>query len=98
MVNKAFYQLLGLAFRASKLSFGDSAIESVRNKKSHLVLVTNDISLRSLKKVEDKCKFYNVELLKIDDSSVLKDYLGKNNVKIISVNDIGFVKSLKKNC
>lgn len=98
MMNNAFYQLLGLAFRASKLSFGDSAIESVRNKQSHLVLVTSDISMRSLKKVEDKCKFYDVELLKIDDSSMIANYLGKNNVKVISINDIGFVKSLKKKC
>ncbi len=95
MASKAFYQLLGLAYRASKLSFGENAIESVRANQSHLVLITSDISMRSQKKVEEKCNFYHVELLKIDDSQTLACYLGKNNIKVISVNDIGFVKSLK---
>ncbi len=95
MASKAFYQLLGLAFRASKLSFGENAIESIRANQSHLVLITNDISARSQKKVEDKCSFYHVEMLKIDDSQTLACYLGKNNIKVISINDIGFAKSLK---
>lgn len=96
MVSKAFYQLLGLAYRASKLSFGDNAIESIRAHQSHLVLITSDISARSQKKVEEKCRFYDIELMQIDDSQTLGYHLGKNNVKVISVNDIGFVKSLKK--
>ncbi|MCI5774468.1 MAG: ribosomal L7Ae/L30e/S12e/Gadd45 family protein [Erysipelotrichaceae bacterium] len=95
MASKVFYQLLGLAYRAKKISFGDSAIDSVRNHQSHLVLITNDISARSQKKVEEKCRFYQVELMIIDDSQTLAMYLGKNNVKVISINDIGFAKSLK---
>lgn len=96
MLNKNFYRTLGLANQAKKVSFGDKVLESIRNHSAKLVIMASDTAGNSRKKITDKCAFYNVELVEVDDSSLLSEVFNKNVVKIVSVNDAGFVSSLKK--
>ena len=95
-MTKEFYQLLGLAYRAGKLKFGESALESIKAKKARLVLMTCDMSDKSKKRVLEKCEFYSAKYLIIDENKVLCEALGlkEKMVKLISVNDMGFAKSL----
>ena len=95
-MDKAFYQLLSLAYKANKIQFGEKALEAIKNKQSSLVLFTNDISDKSLKRVLENCEFYNVKYLEIDDSTFVSKLLNKKIVKLISINDKGFAKSLKE--
>ena len=54
------------------------------------------ISDKSLKRVLEKCEFYKVKYLEIDDSTFVSKLLNKKIVKLISINDKGFAKSLKE--
>lgn len=95
-MDKAFYQLLSLAYKANKLQFGESALEAIKSNRASLVLFTNDISDMSRKRVLEKCEFYKVKYLEIDDSEFVSKLLNKKIVKLISVNNTGFAKSLKE--
>ena len=53
--------LLGLCLKSGNLISGtDLVIEQIRAKKVHLVVILNDSAENTIKKVTDKCKFYNV--------------------------------------
>lgn len=54
---------INICKKANKLTFGETLINKIRSKKVALVVILNDASDNSKKKVEDKCKFYDVEYL-----------------------------------
>ena len=56
------FQLLGMAARARKLITGEElVVKEVRSGNARLVIVSEDASKNTQKKVNDKCNFYNVE-------------------------------------
>ena len=91
--------LLGLARRAGKLSLGcDPVIDSVRNKKSKLVLLSSDISYNTYKKIIRACNEYNLTFKKLPVSMTnLSNALGKH-VGVVSVEDNGFSKKVLSVC
>lgn len=84
---------LGLALVANKLAVGTTfSIDAIRKGKAKLVLIANDASENTIKKVTDKAKFYNV-LVNLDyDTETLSKPIGKKNIKVISILDEGFMK------
>ena len=95
-VNKDFYQLLGLAYAAKKLAWGQSVFELLSKRKIHLVCVTSDISEKSYIRVINKCHYYHIDVIMIDDSKYLEQVIGKANVKLFGIVDKGFASGLKK--
>jgi len=84
---------LGLAIKAKKVVFGtEFVIEAVRRNKVCLVLVANDASEKTLKKVLDKCQFYQVAVSKKFSSLEFAKILNGKNVKVIGITDQGFKK------
>jgi len=91
------YQILGLAMKAGKLSYGDKAIKSIQSKEAKLVLLTSDASDKTKKRITNKCFYYQIEVVLIDDSVYLSQSIGRSNCMYVSILEEGFAKEIK-NC
>ena len=90
-------QLLGLATRARMIVTGEElAIREVRNGKAHLVIVSNDASANTVKKITDKCTFFNVEKHVFGSREDLGHAIGKESRVILAITDAGFAKKLSE--
>jgi ribosomal protein L7Ae-like RNA K-turn-binding protein len=88
--------LLGLAMRAGKLVTGEElALKEVRGKKAHLVFVAHDASENTKKKVQDKCRFYEVACSTAFNQTALSIAIGRSRM-VISVVDAGFAKKMRE--
>lgn len=87
---------IGLAYRAKKVVYGtEMTLSSIRANKAKVVILAKDASKNTIKLFEDKCKFYKIDLLYIDDSKELSAAIGKTKIKVIAITDEGFKKLLK---
>lgn len=85
-------KILGLAYRARKVVFGtESTINNLRTNKVKLILLANDASDNTKKKVYDKCKYYNVNVIELLNSKEMSNSIGKkSNIMVIGITDQGF--------
>lgn len=88
---------LGLAYRAGKCSLGEDAIiRDIRSGKAKLVLLANDIGYQTKKKLMDKCKYYKVPCIIVEeDREALSNAIGKSQRVAIAILDAGFAKKIK---
>ncbi|EFI83799.1 Ribosomal protein L30E [Listeria grayi] len=94
-MTKKFLSLLGLANRARKLTTGEElTLKAIRNEQAKLVIISEDISEKTEKTIQNKCKYYNVTLLKVGTREELGGAIGKESRAIIAVLDKGFAKQL----
>lgn len=92
MKNKVFSNL-GLAMRAGKLVTGDeSVLEAVRSGEAKLVVVAEDASDNTRKKIADKCSYYEVPLFVYGSRNELGGSIGKPERVVMAVTDAGFAK------
>lgn len=88
--------LIGLATRARKTSMGiDIVIGNIQHNKAKIVFIASDASLETIKKVQDKCKYYNITDCLLFNTDELNQAVGKANIKVVSINDNGFYESIK---
>ena len=88
--------LIGLATRARKTSMGiDIVITSIQKNKAKIAFIANDASIESIKKIQDKCNYYNVTSCLLFNSAELNQAVGKGNIKVVTINDNGFYESIK---
>ncbi len=88
---------IGLCIKARACSFGyENALKMLKKSKSFLVLVSDDASEGSKKRMADKCKSYDTEIAILDIRETLNTLRVKNDVKIISINDENFKKLFDK--
>ncbi len=90
--------LLGFAAKAGKLSFGfEASVQSIKSSKAKIVLVTEDISPKSLKEIRFYSQKKNIInfILKGIDIKALSTAVGRK-CGIVSVNEVGFAKALEK--
>ncbi|MDQ0350664.1 ribosomal protein L7Ae-like RNA K-turn-binding protein [Alkalibacillus filiformis] len=86
-----YLNLLGLAFRARKLTLGEEAIiDAIRSQQAHLVIIAGDASQNTTKKLTDKCCSYDVPFRIVDDRNTLSQAIGKQGRVAIAINDEGF--------
>ncbi|MBD7907090.1 YlxQ family RNA-binding protein [Sporosarcina gallistercoris] len=89
------YQLLGLAARARKLTTGEELVVSeVRAQSAKLVILSEDASDNTNKKLSDKCNSYNVEKHVFGSREALGHAIGKESRVVLAVTDSGFAKKL----
>ncbi|MDR7072182.1 YlxQ family RNA-binding protein [Fictibacillus barbaricus] len=97
MKTSKWENLLGLAARAGKVISGEElVVKSIQKQNAKIVLLSKDASDNTKKKVTDKCLFYNIDIVWIDDRSVLGKAIGKEQRVVVAVNDQGFSKRLKE--
>ncbi|MDV2580643.1 YlxQ family RNA-binding protein [Alkalibacillus haloalkaliphilus] len=90
-----YLNLLGLAFRARKITLGEEAIiDAIRSQQAKLVIIAEDASQNTSKKLTDKCRSYNVPFRIADDRNTLSQAIGKQGRVAIAVNDEGFSNKL----
>ena len=88
--------LIGLATRARKTSMGtDIVINCIQRKEAKIVFIANDASEETIKKLQDKCNYYKVQSCMLFNTLEINDAVGKNNIKVVSVNDSGFYNNIK---
>ncbi len=88
--------LLGFASKAGKLSYGFDAVRTaLSQKKSKLLLVANDVSLKSQKEVLFFGDKFKTQVVVLNDCNMetLSHAVGRK-CGIISVNDTSFSKGL----
>lgn len=91
-MNKKLFSLLGFAAKSGKISYGfEATVTALKTGKSRLVLVADDISVKSRKEIvfySDKAKVKHITLDGINIKAV-SDAVGRK-CGIISINDSGF--------
>lgn len=96
-MNKDVLNFIGLMNRAGALMTGtDLVLNGVRSKKVKMVLIDALVSENTLKKVTDKCKFYNVPYIRMAADADLGFAIGNTSRKVIGITDQNFTKALKE--
>ena len=96
-MNKAL-NTLGLCKCAGKISYGETLLKDIKNKKVYLVVVANDASDNSKKRIIDKCNYYKVEYkICLSKESITKAIGRIDVVSAIGIKDYNLVKKLKEN-
>ena len=95
MLNKDVFSLLGLASCARKITTGDVLIKDIRSHKVNLVLIAEDASDNTKKKITDKCIFYKISYIFIESSEDLSRAIGKDNRMAVGILDRGFADKIK---
>ncbi len=91
------FQMLGLAARARKLTTGeDLVVSDIRAKRAKLVILSNDASDNTNKKLSDKCNSYNVEKQVFGSRESLGHAIGKESRVVLAITDRGFAKKLSE--
>ncbi len=94
-VQQKILQMLGLAVRARMLISGEElVVKSIQTKQAKLAIISSDASENTMKKIQDKCKSYNVELHVFGDRSDLGHATGKEARVALAITDDGFAKKL----
>lgn len=91
-----FLNTLGLANRARKVVTGETLITKIRSNEIYFVIIANDASDNTKKKLIDKCTSYDVEYVIASNINELSKAIGKNNRVALGIMDKGFAKNLKE--
>ncbi len=96
MVNgKAYLNILGLANRAGKCTFGEELIvKEIQSKRSKVVLIASDTGVQTRKKLTDKCTSFHVPFFFVDERDTLSQAVGKSGRVAVSIDEHGFAKKL----
>ena len=89
---------IGLAYKAKKIILGtDNIVEKMKTKKIKLVIMSATSSFNTQKLIQDKANTYGVDVLLLDvDDTEISHAIGRSNVKILGINDVGFKKMILK--
>ena len=86
--------VLGLANRARKIISGEELVlKEVRSGKAKLVLLSEDASVNTTKRITDKTTYYNVPMRKVENRQQLGHAIGRDERVVVAVLDEGFAKS-----
>src|SRR5690606_37469016 len=89
-------QILGLATRARMTITGEElTINEVRRGNAKLVLLAEDASENTSKKLQDKCSHYGVYFQIFGTRSEIGQAIGKEERVVMAITDAGFAKKLK---
>ena len=91
------YGMIGLCVKAGRTAFGSEACESlVRSGKMPLVIVAEDASENTKKRMQDKCTTYGVKCIYFGTVSSLAKSTGKGKVSVLGIRDEGFASAILK--
>lgn len=97
MNSKKFYEVLGIAYIAKKMSWGEiSCIQQIKNKSVYLIIISDDIGNSTKKKI---CRFasaFNISIIVFGSKFELGYCIGKKIVSVIAISDFNLARKLKK--
>lgn len=95
MNDSKWMSLLGLANRARKITSGEElTVKEIRSGNAKLILLSEDASQNTTKKITDKCRSYNVPVKLVSNREILGKAIGKEQRVVVAVLDNGFAKKL----
>lgn len=95
-MSSSYLQFLGLAVRARKVVLGEHQItKEIQAKKARLILLASDTGEQTRKKITNKCKFYNIPYVFVDDRETLSRAIGSSDRVAVAIMDDGFASKLK---
>ncbi|MGP7817466.1 YlxQ family RNA-binding protein [Niallia sp. 01092] len=87
--------LLGLANRARKITSGEElTVKEIRSGNAKLIILSEDASENTAKKIIDKSNFYHVPVKTVPNRELLGQAIGKEARVVVAVLDNGFAKKL----
>ena len=96
MIQQQWMSLLGLANRARKTISGEElVVKEIQRGKAKLVILSEDASSNTAKKITDKCNFYKVPLRYVNNRQILGQAIGKEERVVVAILDNGFAVKLK---
>lgn len=96
-MNKAL-NTLGICACARKISYGETLLKDIKSKKVYFVVVANDASDNSKKKIIDKCTYYKCEfMICLDKESITKSIGRVDLVSAVGIKDFNLTKKFKEN-
>ncbi len=94
-MNDPYLQLIGLANRARKIALGEETIvKKIQQREAHLILLAADIGEQTRKKITDKCTFYDIPYVFVDDREIVSQAVGSSDRVAIAILDKGFAQKL----
>lgn len=88
--------LLGMAQRAGKLVTGeDLSLKEIRNEQAKLVIVATDASENTIKRISDKCQYYEIPVAVRFTKAEISHAIGKERT-ISTIMDNGFAKKFRE--
>ncbi len=72
-------------------------MKAIRSKKAKIVILAEDCSKLTQKKVLDKCTTNQIEVIKVMGQEELSIAVGHSNIAFVAILDEGFAKLIKKN-
>ena len=83
MINK-IYSMIGLSMKAGKLAYGsDMCEEHIKKDNTKLVIVAEDASDNTKKKMKNLCISNNIEVIFFGTIDLISHSIGKSNKAII---------------
>lgn len=96
-MNDRLLSMLGLAVRAGKTAFGVFLTEKALDEGSaSLVIMAEDTGASNRRRIENKCKMWDVPLILYSDKASLSHAAGKKDMPVIAVCDSGFSEAIVK--
>lgn len=97
MDSRRFFSMLSLCQRAGKLISGEeSCLLAIKNNSALFVIIACDASDNTKKKFTDKCKYYNVDCVIIQNKENLSRSIGKYDRAVLAVIDENFSYKIKE--
>ena len=95
-MNDKVLSLLGLCRRANKLVFGyDMTVKSLKEKKTFLILLTDDVSIHTESDIRKEAEKENVKVIKTKYFKEDMDMSISKYTAVLSILDEGFSKKLE---
>ncbi|AXF55100.1 YlxQ family RNA-binding protein [Salicibibacter kimchii] len=86
-----FYRFLGLATRANRVVSGEeTVINGIKKQRFHLVLISDDASTNTNKRLGDKCRHYHIPIRQAGTRQAMGEAIGKHERVVIGITDKGF--------
>lgn len=96
MINK-IYSMIGLSMKAGRLAYGsDMCEEHIKSNNAKLLIVAEDASDNTKKKIKNLCITKNIEVIFFGSIDLISHSIGKNNKAIIAILDDGFAIKIKE--
>jgi len=96
MSEKQALNLLGLAYRARKVSSGiDTILRDIQRGKVHILLIATDVRKNTKKQLIDKCTHYDVPYIEFANRNELGKAIGKRARVAVGILDVGFARKFQ---
>ncbi len=96
-MNDRVLGMIGLAVRAGKVRFGVFMTEKAIDEGcASLVIASEDIGASNRRRIENRCKDCDVELIFYSDKQTLSRAAGKKDMPVLAICDEGFAKAIVK--